>query len=69
MRRPQTRTSSPYDIAQPTSRRLRIYSIDPSLAQSLETHAIRVTRIEIPWEDGGEKSCSGIPRLKNAMPL
>ena len=53
MRRPQTRTSSPYDIAQPTSRRLRIYSIDPSLAQSLETHAIRVTRIEIPWEDGG----------------
>lgn len=55
MRRLQTRTISPYDIAQPTSRRLRIYSIDPSLAQSLETHAIRETRIEIPWEDTSEE--------------
>ncbi len=50
-RRSQQETSSPYDIPTPPSRTLRIYSIDPSLAQSLETHAIRETRLEIPWED------------------
>jgi hypothetical protein len=51
MRRIQTQTRSPYVIPRPTSRRLRIYSIDPSLAQSVDTHAIRTARIDIPWED------------------
>lgn len=51
MRRHQTQTRSPYAIPQPAFRRLRIYSIDPSLAQSLDTHSIREARIEIPWED------------------
>jgi len=51
MRRIQTQARSPYVIPRPTSRRLRIYSIDPSLAQSLETNVIRQARIEIPWED------------------
>jgi hypothetical protein len=50
-RRSQQETSSPYDIPTPPSRTLRIYSIDPSLAQSLETHPIRETRLDIPWED------------------
>ncbi|HHJ18060.1 MAG TPA: hypothetical protein ENJ80_15365 [Gammaproteobacteria bacterium] len=44
-------SSSPYDVPAPPFRRLRVYSIDPSLAQSLETSAIRETRLEIPWED------------------
>ena len=51
MRRFKTDASSPYDVPRPPSRRLRIYSIDPSLAQSLETNAIREAVIEIPWED------------------
>lgn len=51
MRRFKTDAVSPYNVPRPASRRLRIYSIDPSLAQSLDTSAIRVAIIEIPWED------------------
>jgi hypothetical protein len=51
MRRKQTQARSPYAIPRPTSRCLRIYSIDPSLAQSLDTYGIREAKVEIPWED------------------
>lgn len=50
MRRFRSETASPYNIPRPPFRRLRIYSIDPSLAHSLETIEIREARIEIPWE-------------------
>jgi len=51
MRAPATTSHSPYDVPRPPARRLRIYSIDPSLAQSLATSAIRETCIDVPWED------------------
>jgi hypothetical protein len=62
MRRNQRQTRSPYVIPRPTSRRLWIYSIDPSLAQSLDTHSIRTARIDIPWEDTvvGEELYGGV---------
>jgi hypothetical protein len=50
MRRFRSETASPYNIPRPPFRRLRIYSIDPSLAYSLETAEIRDARIELPWE-------------------
>lgn len=62
MRRLQTQARSPYVIPRPTSRHLRIFSIDPSLAQSVDTHFIRETRIEILWEDTveGEELYGGV---------
>jgi hypothetical protein len=54
MRRVKTQAHSPYVIPRPTCRRLRIYSIDPSLEQSLDTHSIREAHIDIPWEDSVE---------------
>jgi len=58
MSRKQTQARSPYVIPRPTARCLRIYSIDPSLAQSLDTYGIREAKLEIPWEDTvmGEES-------------
>lgn len=50
MRRFRSESASPYNIPRPPFRRLRIYSIDPSLAYSLETIGIREARIEVPWE-------------------
>ncbi|HBG47794.1 MAG TPA: hypothetical protein DDW94_12520 [Deltaproteobacteria bacterium] len=50
MRKFRSETASPYNIPRPPFRRLRIYSIDPSLAHSLETIEIREARIELPWE-------------------
>ena len=54
MRRAKTQAHSPYVTPRPTCRRLRIYSIDPSLEQNLDTHSIREARIDIPWEDSDE---------------
>lgn len=50
MQRFRSDGGSIYDLPRPAFRRLRIYSLDPSLAQSLDTMAIRETRIEVPWE-------------------
>lgn len=50
MRRFRSDGGSIYDLPRPAFRRLRIYSLDPSLGQSLDTLAIRETRIEVPWE-------------------
>lgn len=60
MRRFRKETGSPYAVLRPAQRRLRIFSLDPSLAQSLETAAIREARIEIPWEsDPDDESRDG----------
>ncbi|MBI1344885.1 hypothetical protein GC163_01200 [bacterium] len=37
--------------APPPTRRLRVYSFDPLLAQSLDTLKISVLTIDVPWED------------------
>jgi hypothetical protein len=42
--------SSPYDIPPPPYRKLRVYSLDPSLAVSLETAVINTATIEVPWD-------------------
>lgn len=43
-------SGSPYAQSRPASRGLRIFSIDPSLARSVETSHIQATTVEIPWE-------------------
>jgi hypothetical protein len=50
MRRFRQEKHSAYDIPRPPYRRLRIFSLDPSLALSLETAVINTTTIAIPWE-------------------
>lgn len=42
----------PYQIESPASRRLRIFTFDPSLATVLETSSINQIALSIPWEKG-----------------
>jgi hypothetical protein len=37
--------------AQPPSRRLRIFAVDPSAAKRLETLAVNEATVEVPWDD------------------
>ncbi|MGP1354534.1 MAG: hypothetical protein ACTS1Z_14555 [Parasphingopyxis sp.] len=46
----RSRRISPYDLSRPAMRELRIYSTDPSMAQSLATAEIHETIVTIPWE-------------------
>ena len=43
-------TPSRIIIPQPPKRRLRVFALDPILSQRIETHAVNIVTIKLPWE-------------------
>ncbi len=43
--------SYPRKISRPSTRRLRVFTFDPSIQQSLETEVLNSVVVEVPWED------------------
>ena len=43
-------------VPKPPKRRLRVFALDPILSQRIETHAVNIVTIKLPWE---ENLCPG----------
>ena len=55
-RRFRSGLSNIYQVPRPPFRRLRIFSVDPSLATRSDTVSIKETVVEIPWESHPDDS-------------